>query len=216
MCGSGVAGSVISTASNRKPGTNCLDTDTGLTQQTATPGFITGGTGYTGLLNTGSSSADPDGSGGCNPAGTTAPVSILSKSLNNDLLTCFFTDTTTEIGDVARKSYGGQPKFHPDIYKSTRFAWVPVFKQETQSGGSGFYSIVDFRPAFITDQPMTATKGNNAVGSSTNNGLGMNGNKLETIKVVFLNPNSLPDGDASTPIGPPLGPGLPTAVALID
>ena len=215
VCGPSVTGSVISSAALRKPGTNCLDTDTGLTQQTATTGFITGDGSYNGLLDTGSSSPDPDGSGGCSPSGTTDPHVVLGKHLNNDLLTCFLTDTTTELGSVARRSYAGGPAFSIEIYGSPRFVWVPVFRQETVSGGSGYYSIVDFRPGFLTDQPMTATKGSNAVGSSTANGLGMNGNKLETIKVVFLNPNSLPQGDSSTPVGPYLGVG-PSSVALVD
>ncbi len=57
---------------DRKPNTNCLDTDTGLTDGTATPGFITGyssGSSYQGLLATGASSEDPDGTGGCSPNG---------------------------------------------------------------------------------------------------------------------------------------------------
>jgi hypothetical protein len=210
--------SVISTASDRRPGTNCLDTDTGLTAQTATDGFITGIGTQKGLLNQQGTSSDPDGSGGCAPDGTTNPITILGKQLNNDLLTCFLTDNTTTLGTVARANYSGGPRFTPDIYNSPRFAWVPVFAQETQQGGSNKYSIVGFRPTFLTDQPMTATKANNAVNGTTQNGLGMSnsGNQLETIKVVFLNAKALPDGDADTPIGPYLGPNLPKAIRLID
>lgn len=214
---------VVSTSSSdRKAGTNCLDTDTGLTDGTATPGFITGygsGSTYKGLLDTGASSEDPDGSGGCSPTGDTSPVSLGGKSLNNDLLTCFLTDDTTTLGDVARRNYAGGVKFDPAIYNSPRFGWVPVFAQETESGGSNRYSIVTFRPTFITDQPMTATKANSATNSSTSNGLGTTTSgafKLHTLKVVFLNPKALPDGDASTPLGPVLDPSLPTVLRLID
>lgn len=215
---------VISTSgADLKPGTNCLDTDTGLTDGTATPGFITGYTGpgspYPGLLATGSSSEDPDGSGGCSPSGDTSPVSLGGKSLNNDLLTCFLTDSSTSLGDVARRNYAGGPVFDPAIYNSPRFGWVPVFAQETESGGSGHYSITNFRPVFLTDQPMTATKANSAVNSTTVNGLGVTTTgsfKLHTLKVVFLHPNALPDGDAATPIGPLLDPDLPTVIRLTD
>ena len=34
--------------------------------------------------------------------------------------------------------------------------------------------------------------------------------------IVFLNPKALPDGDASTPLGPVLDPTLPTVLRLID
>ena len=215
---------VLSTSStDRKPGTNCLDTDTGLTDGTATPGFISGyggpGTPYKALLDTGTSSADPDGSGGCSPTGDTSALSLGGKSLNNDVLTCFLTDTTTTLGDVARRNYTGGPKFDPAIYNSPRFGWVPVFAQETESGGSGHYSVVTYRPVFLTDQPMTATKANNTVNSSTQNGLGVTTTgtlKLHTIKVVFLNPGALPDGDATTPMGPLLDDDLPKVIRLID
>ncbi len=211
---------VVSTSkTDRKPSTNCLDTDTGLTDNTATPGFITGYDDYQGLLATGASSEDPDGSGGCSPTGDTSALSLGGESLNNDLLTCFLADTSTSLGDVARRNYSGGPKFVPAIYSSPRFGWVPVFTQETVSGGSNLYSIVTFRPAFITDQPMSATKANSSTNASTANGLGSTTSgtfKLHTIKVVFLNPGALPEGDATTPIGPLLDDDLPKAIRLID
>src|SRR5690606_23121599 len=129
-CHAGMAEAVISdSAANRNPRTNCLDADPGLTHHNGTPGLITGraGTGaYSGLLQSSSSSADPDGSGGCSPGGDTAPMSLLGKSLNNDLLTCFLTDEVTTLETVARRSYAGGPRFHPEIYESPRFGWVPV------------------------------------------------------------------------------------------
>ena len=223
QCAAATPGAVISDASNRRPGTNCLDTDTGMTSNTATPGFVAGVSGlYKGLLDTGSSSADPDGSGGCARDGSTntAAVSGSGRSLNDDLLTCFMIDTTTEIGDVARRNYAGPVRFYPEIYQSPRFAWVPVFKQETISGGSNRYSIVDFRAAFIADQPMTATKANNAYNTGTSNGLGVTGSgggfKVQTLKVIFLSTDALPDGQANTPIGPSFGPGFPQVLRLVD
>ena len=204
---------VFSSAGNLKPGTNCLDVDTGLTAQTATEGFIDGGSYGPGLLATGSSSPDPDGGGGCNAAGTTAPVMVLGKRLNDDVLTCYLVDETTTLGEVARRTYTGEVKFHPAIYDSPRFGWVPVFGSRPVSGGSQKYSLVDFRPLFVTDQPMTATKA--SPGSSTTNGLGLHANQLQTIKVVFLNVNALPDGQAQTPIGPYLGVG-PKVTRLVE
>ncbi len=147
------------------------------------------------------------------------PLSLGGKSLNNDLLTCFLTDNSTQLGDVARRNYSGDVKFDPAIYSSPRFGWVPVFTQETTSGGSNKYSILTFRPTFITDQPMSATKTNMATNSTTQNGLGATTTgtfKLHTIKVVFLNPNALPEGDASTPIGPLLDDDLPKVLRLVD
>jgi hypothetical protein len=222
LCTNFTSDRVYSTASSLLPYTNCVDTDTGLTSNTATPGFISGKpSAYDGLLDSGSSTADPDGSGGCSRVGDTNTVGLLGTpvEVNDDLLTCFMTDTTTEIGDVARRNYAGDAKFDPAIYRSPRFGWVPVFAQEATAGGSQKYSIVDFRGAFITDQPMTATKATNAFGSSTENGLGVTGSgggfKLQTLKVVFLHPDSLPDGDGDTPIGPNLGVG-PIVSRLVD
>ena len=206
---------VVSSAGNLRPGTNCLEVDTGLTAETATEGFIDGGSYGPGLLATGESSPDPDGSDGCNPTGTTAPVVMLGKQLNNDLLTCFLTDETTTLGTVARRNYTGGVTFDPAIYDSPRFGWVPVFGTEAVSGASQKYSLVDFRPVFITDQPMTATKANRLTGSTTTNGLALHAGKLATIKVVFLNVGSLPDGQTKTPIGPYLGVG-PKVTRLVD
>ena len=104
-------------------------------------------------------------------------VSGTTYQLNDDLLTCFLTDTTTELGDVARANYTGDPVFSSAIYDSPRFAWVPVFGKLATSGGSARYQIVDFRATFITDQPMSATKANNAVNGTTENGLGWTGGK---------------------------------------
>jgi hypothetical protein len=207
--------------SDRKAYTNCVDTDTGLTSNTATPGFISGGSGYVGLLDSDSSSEDPDGSGGCSRDGDTGSADLpgTTVDVNDDLLTCFMTDETTQIDDVARRNYVGGPKFDPAIYESPRFGWVPVFGEEATSGGSQKYTIVDFRGAFITDQPMTATKTTNAYNTGTVNGLGVTGSgggfKLQTLKVVFLHPDSLPDGTAETPIGPNLGVG-PIVTRLVD
>lgn len=217
QCSASDPEAVLSDQHTRLPGTNCLDTDTGLTAETATEGFIAGGSGYSGLLASNTSSADPDGSGGCAPNGTTSPVNsgVRGQLVNNDILTCFLTDTTTTLATIANRNYNGGPRLHPDIYKSPRFAWVPVFVQEVATGGSGHYSIIDFRPVFITEQPLSATKANNAVGSSTNNGLGVSSNKLETIKVIFFNANALPPGDGDSPTGPFLGTG-PPVIRLVD
>ncbi len=214
-CSTGTVGAIISDASNLKPRTNCVDTDTGLTKNTVTPGLVTGKTGaggYTGMLVRNSSSADPDGSGGCSRAGNTSPTTKTIGSntyqLNDDLLTCFLTDMTTQLGDVARAGYPGPAVFSPEIYDSPRFGWVPVFGKLATSGGSAKYQIVEFRPTFITDQPMSATKGNNNYNTGTENGLGWTAQgDIERLKVVYLNFNALPNGEAHTPFGPYLGVG---------
>ena len=44
------------------------------------------------------------------------------------------------------------PLLDRSIFDSPRFFYVPVFKIQPNFGGSSMYSIIDFRPAFITDE----------------------------------------------------------------
>jgi hypothetical protein len=174
-------------------GTNCVDTDTGMSSNIATGGFIgkgpaaVGGNQY--LLK-------PDGgktkcaSGGASEATTV----VLGQLINNDTLSCFFLDPNTNVADVdANPALGGYtgttPLISDKIYNSPRFAYVPVLKIQPANGGSNKYQIIDFRACFITDQPPSAVKGDPP---SATNGLVTDNNGITSLQVVFINPNALP------------------------
>ncbi|HET7173575.1 MAG TPA: TadE/TadG family type IV pilus assembly protein [Nocardioidaceae bacterium] len=244
------------------PGTNCVDTDTGLPANSATVGLITGGT------LSGGSTTPPSGTfagrlnhdttPGCgDPAvGTSSRWDTgLAKpgggdySINNDILTCFFNNDTTTIDDVTKCSkylYTGDPAnpdnpsnpvvdsgctsnqydsgivLDPSIYDSPRFIWVPVLSQVPTSGVSNHYSLVDFAPGFITDELGASTKSAPIMGGLAGmpsgaryeNGLEIDNNEIETVKVIFFNPRALPAPERG-PLTTYLGVG-PKVVNLVN
>jgi len=193
LCIDGINGAVFSSLPN--PGlrdhTNCVDTDTGLPANAATAGFITGD----GIPAPGRLASAPTTSG-CSPNGNSANRQVLVQStnysINNDVLTCFLTDGTTSLYDISRSSYNGEAVLDDSIYESPRFFFVPVLHVEPVSGGSATYSIVDFRPAFLTDEAVATTsiKGSNS--ATSDNGIVVESNQLKQIKVVFFNAAALP------------------------
>lgn len=173
------------------PGTNCVDTDTGLTTSATTQGLITG----TPARLTNKSTAP-----GCSPSrgSDLRPVRVQNNNygINDDTLSCFLTTDAT-IGSIANASYAGGPVLSPDIYSSPRFFWVPVLgSRPPDRGGSQFYSIVDFRAAFLTSETNASTKASPIL-SDTNNGLTFSTNGVSSMGVVFFNINALP-ADAGT------------------
>ncbi|KQZ67284.1 Tad domain-containing protein [Nocardioides sp. Root151] len=172
---SGVAGA-IQTATN---GQNCLSTDTGLPANALGDGLINGVSGYPGRLVRPATSP-------CSRPNT----SVGGKSLNDDVLSCFFTNSSVRVGDVTQASYDGGPVISPDIFKSPRFLWVPIITEAPN--GKKDVSVQGFRPGFITDQPASATK--NSPGTvPTENGIDLNGTKVRELRVWFLNEKALPD-----------------------
>lgn len=182
-------------------GTNCVDTKTGLPQGAATEGFLTG---VDILASPGHEAGRLDLNGG-NGAGTgcaddglpdtrtlNAGSPTQSYTINNDTLSCFLVDKLggTNIGDIDSPTYNlPDAALRQQIYYSPRFFWVPVFGIVPVSGGSSDYQIVDFRPTFITDQPNSATFDTAA---SSNNGITMKSNALQSVQVIFLNDKSVP------------------------
>jgi Flp pilus assembly protein TadG len=192
-------------------GVNCVDTDTGLAANVATEGLVTGSTYGPGVLRTKNtrSGCDPDG-GSDN---RTLPITG-NPSINDDVLTCYFTNGSTSIADIARENYTGGIVLHPDILSSPRFFYVPVLSVQPVTGGSQRYSIVDFRPAFITDETATISSVKGAHTGTANNGLSVQGNDIKQIKVVFFNMGALPS-EGDIPIIDYLGVGN-RVIRLID
>ena len=137
-------------------GTNCVDTDTGMSSKVATGGFLGIGSAAPGG---GQYLLKPNGKTTCGTGGTEATTVKLGQTINNDTLSCFFISPTTHVSDVDYGGYSGTPLISNSIYDSPRFAYVPVLKVQPANGGSKKYQIIDFRACFITDQPGSAVKG---------------------------------------------------------
>lgn len=189
-CSGGQNGAVTSALPNPglMPGTNCLDTDTGLPALAATAGMITGVGSTPGRLTTKATKS------GCSPNGgsNNRTVSIQgSYSINNDVLSCYLTDGAS-LATIADKNYNGDAVLDSSIYDSPRFFFVPVLHVEPGNGGSQRYSIVDFRPAFLTDEAVASSsvKGSNT--ATADNGVTIEQNQIKTMKVVFFNAHALP------------------------
>jgi hypothetical protein len=196
--------------------TNCVFTETGFPGSEVTQGLISGVGTHDGRLKE-PTSITPDtsdaSSAGCAPDGTTAqwdsgirergtasnPVVLV----NNDILSCFFLNDTTTVGSIAQPDAtfpsSARHSLSPEIFKSPRFLWVPVFADQPASG-AGWYKVIGWRPAFITDQPPTATRANRQVGAGTINGIKLtsNGKAILGMKVVFFNGLALPDSMAAS------------------
>lgn len=196
-------------------GTNCVGAKTGFAGNPATAGLITGQYGLPGRL------AGTPTAPGCDPNGTssnwtTDPIRGRTYSVNDDVLTCFLTNNSTSVADISRLDYNGPPVLSSEIFKSPRFFLVPVLKIQPTNGSSNRYSIVDFRPAFVTGQQGAATRSNpGAMDSYTHNGLVIGSAGIDTLKVVFFSINALPATMAGGDLKEYLGVGT-KVVALTD
>ena len=211
LCTDGVNGAILSSGTNLRPGTNCVDTDTGLPANVATEGLVTGGTYGSGVLQT--QNTRP----GCNPKGqdNNRTLSITGNpSINDDVLTCYFTSGATSIAEVASDSYSGGPAFDVSILSAPRFFYVPVLRKDPTSGGSQTYSIIDFRAAFITDEAWSTAAVKGSKTGTSDNGIYVQGNDIKQIKVVFFNSKALPS-EGDIPIIDYLGVGT-RVIRLID
>lgn len=184
-------------------GTNCVDTKTGLDLKAAQEGFLDGVASAPGRLT------DVSAGTGCASNGMPLTTVLYGRTLNNDTLSCFLNQDGISIGDIAQSSYPfDHPVLSAAIYSSPRFALVPVLAVQPTNGGSNHYQIVDIRPAFITDQPLSATRG--ALPSATN-GLTFAtapAGKLASIQVIFLNAGALPPPPTTDGVTPYVGTGV--------
>jgi hypothetical protein len=198
-CFDGVNGAVTSPGNlgTLNKNTNCVGTDTGLAANDATQGLVSGSNGFPGLLTT--KNTKP----GCAPDGGSANRSVTVNgpgggtfSIDNSVLTCYFTNSTTSIADIATSSYNGGAVLDKSIVDDPRFVWVPVVAVKPDCGSCANYSIVDVRPGFITDQQpihgsvKNSTPGQNGV--TSDNGLSVANNGITSLKVVFFNIDAMP------------------------
>lgn len=192
-----------------KSNTNCVDTDTGLPANAVSAGLVEGiGSGagaVKGRLVT--SSATP-----CAPARTVTLSGNRTFTINNDLLTCFLT-SAVPLSLIASPAYAGGPVLSCALYDSPRFFYQPVLQVRPASGGSNHYSIIDFRPAFVTSQPGTATMGSGA--ADAENGVVVTSGQVKEVQVVFFNNKAL-TSDCPNSFGPSLGGTTNRVMRLVD
>jgi hypothetical protein len=186
-------------------GANCVPTDTGLPANVATQGLITVDNGK-GLL-VGKSTHS-----GCAPGGgsnmRTVTLNNKSYDINNDTLSCYLINGKT-LANISSSTYAESDgvALSDDVLKSPRFAYVPVLKVKPTVGSSQDYAIIDFRPAFITDETATTP-------ATSDNGVTIANNDVKTMKVFFFSYWALPRG-APGPMIDYLGVG-PKVVYLIN
>ena len=188
--------------------TNCADTQPGLRSVAVTPGFLTGVGAEKGKL-------DKNTSPECTAVGRPNRGTLVgfAPGVNDDLLTCYFTNTTTSIATIASPSYSGDAVLDASIYQSPRFVWVPLLAYDP--AGTKTMPIIGFRPGFITDQPTGATRGNNLTTSETTNGLVMKNGSLRAIRVIFFDEDALPSSSPGGALIDYLGVG-PRIIQMIN
>lgn len=166
--------------------TDCVATDPGFPNEAATDGLVTGSsTAGEGRLKR-PTAPGCDRNGGSNPTQTSPP-------LNDDVLACYITGGHS-VGDVVA---GTENILSGDIYKSPRFFQVPVIPVQAANGFSS-YPIIDFRPGFITTEPLSSTAA--ARGSVTgHNGVEFHANHVKKLSVLFFPEAALPE--TAAPIG---------------
>jgi len=170
-------------------GTNCVDTDTGMSANVATGGFLGIGSSSPGI----GLLAKPFTTR-CGPASSPATTVVKGVTINNDTLSCFFTDATTNVGDVNYATYPGPVVISSAIYDSPRFGYAPVVPVQPANGGSNKYQVVEFRPTFITDQLASAVKGD---APTSTNGIVTDNNGVHSVQVIFINEKALPPPPAT-------------------
>ncbi len=198
-CGNGDSAAFQSDDPSSGVHVNCVVTDTGFPQNPASAGFVTGVTGSPGAPGRLTSPAAK--SSGCGGANGAPPLRNYGNyTLNNEILSCYFTDSATTVSQVGNQSYGGGVVISPAIYSSPRFFYVPVINSQPQNGKKSF-PIVDFRAAFLTGESGIAYKGHPSIAAyyaddAETNGLVLSGHgnnvQVESFRVAFIHPDALP------------------------
>ena len=208
-CGNSDTTAVQSDDPSLRTDINCLKTDTGFPQNPATNGLITGVA--SSPTTPGRLDTDPVCPENAELPATREAAGVI---INNDVLSCFFTDDDTSVAKVSSENYDGDVVIDASIFGSPRFFWIPVIPTQADSGKSS-YPLIDFRAAFLTGENGDATRGH-GVGPALNtyywddpvtNGLKMakdstNGqDQVDSFRVVFINPKALPpDSSGGSPI----------------
>lgn len=172
---------VISTFGSLKPGTNCVQSTTGLKAGPAYDGYLKNSTGKLRV----------DTSSLCQSHGRPARQTLSTgESVNADVLSCFLKNDTLKLSD-AINFVGSSSPFVSDLWKSPRFTLVPVIQVDPT--GTKYMPIVTFVPGFICDEVTGSSRSSIVETGQTENGLvTQNPNKLRAIRIVFFDFAALP------------------------
>ena len=159
-------------------GRNCIQSDTGNDGPSIYDGMIAGVDGKPGRLSI------------ARPGNSTSPLCvgrsnmvIGSATINNDLLSCFLRNGAT-LADVVSSDGANESMLDPSVLESPRMVWLPVV-YATDRAQKNFQPILEFVPAFITDETQTA-------GPSVHNGLEVNGSSVKVMSVFVFDKDALP------------------------
>jgi hypothetical protein len=121
-----------------------------------------------------------------------------SRTLNNDVLSCFLRNGAT-LADITASSGVTTDMLDPAVIKSPRFVWLPVVYAHDRAQ-KNFQPIRQFVPGFITDETQTTP-------ATSDNGLVIDGNSVKVLKVFTFNRDALPPLEDSETTGydPTLG-----------
>lgn len=160
--------------------TDCVSTDPGFPLEAATDGLVDGSGTARGRL-------DQDTTEGCDRNGGSSRTQT-APALNDDMLSCFIVS-----GDSIQALLEGKPGIlSADIFSSPRFFMIPVIPEQASNGASSAYPIVGFRPGFITEEALSATK-DNPGSVLRHNGVEIGPSGVEKLNVVLFDEASLPD-----------------------
>ena len=184
---------------------NCLNIENGNKVDAATDGLILGGSDgegtYVGKLRR------PNGITTCNGPGGTPRTTVLARDVSNEIIDCYLKSGST----VSQLTSSTPPDdiLNGAIFQSPRFFLVPVIHYVTNPP-NGYYPIVGYRGAFITDQRpgLAATAANGLQPNNANT-------KLDSVQVLLFKTNALSDGVGSGN-GSEYQPGGAKAVRLIE
>lgn len=131
---------------------------------------------------------------------------IGSYTINNDLLSCFLRNGAT-LDSIAKPTGVTQTMLDPAVIDSPRFVYLPMVLA-TDRAQKGYQPIVDYIPAFITDETQTSV-------ATADNGLEVTGNSIKVIRLFAFNKLALPPNAQSPDVDfdPDLGSGN---VRLVD
>ncbi|MDQ4052026.1 MAG: pilus assembly protein [Actinomycetota bacterium] len=166
-------------------GTNCVATEPGLKVAATNDGLVLGKGGLDGRL-------DIDSTSNCSRTGSSSrtPGAIHGKHINDDVLSCFIVNGAS-LADLVDGTPVGTQALSADIFQSPRFFWLPVLDTDPSTGKKS-WPIVDFRPGFITDQALSATR--DAPGTiSAFNGLEAEPAGIREVKVLLFDELALPE-----------------------
>ncbi|WP_372736238.1 hypothetical protein [Nocardioides sp.] len=157
-------------------GRNCIQGDTGNDGPAIYDGLIGGIDGHAGRLSV----TRPGNQTTC--PGRFDRV-IGASTINNDVLSCFLRNGAT-LADLAQPTGVTEAMLDPRVVDSPRFVWLPVVYANDRAQ-KNFQPILDFVPAFITDETQTSV-------ASADNGVQVNGNSVKTLNVFCFNIEALP------------------------